>query len=116
MTTTLLACAAITFALPDLRPSLDRQDAALLKAIAQVERGPAHNPTNLSEGARAQNKTPEQHLAWIRRTLIAKGCVPNPYIMALCWRCGVERVTDPKRVKEVEPFFEYAERVRNLLQ
>lgn len=110
MTTALLAV------ILTMTPPPADSDARLLAAIHQCENGPVGNRGNLSPAARHDNRDDAGHLRWIKETLLDRGYVPTTFILALCWRAGLPRVTDPYRAKELEPYFEYAARVRNLVE
>lgn len=108
--TLLLACLAVSVTIP--RPVAD-PDWTLLRAIVSAENSPGPNPSQLSEAARHDNRTPLGHLKWIKRTLVKRGMVPTPYLVALCWNSGCTTVFERR---ELARHRDFAERARNIYE
>lgn len=110
MSTLLATCLAVSVAIP--RPAVD-SDAALLRAIIAVENSPGSNPSQLSEAAKHDNRTPLGHLAYIRRELVAHGFATTPFILALAWNAGVTTVIERRALAR---HYAFARRCVNLLE
>lgn len=94
-------------------------EGALLRAIAEVETGNRHvrgragemGPHQVGPAARADNGNAQRHLRWMQRTLREAGLAPTPYLLALAWNAGCERVIQDR---EQARHRNYARRVMNL--
>jgi hypothetical protein len=100
---------------------LRADDAALLRAIAEVETG-NHPRTGragergvhqMGPAARSDHATPLAHLHWLVTTLRAGGEIPTPFVLALAWNAGATAVLEGRTTARQR---DYAARVRNLYE